>query len=207
MQYGPQIRLPLLSIVALLCVLAASAQSGRRIRKTTPAPAPVSEAMPAPDKPVAAPKPALTLIVGMDRDISYGNVQLTTYEDVLLACADRLNDNPAVEVVVASSEMGRGEAVKRAKAEKEAYVVWLQLRSEIMRSADNNQNLLIEYSVFAPITAKVATSGQTYPQLTRNRGIILNPRTSGIFGDYKLQQAAREAAERILSALHHPVRR
>jgi hypothetical protein len=36
----------------------------------------------------------------------------------------------------------------------------------------------------------------------RNKSVILNPRTSGIYGDYRLQQAAREAADRVLKAFH-----
>lgn len=192
--------------VTLSCALALG-QSGRR-PKSNPAPVAIPEPTPTPKKSSEPVKPALTLILGMERYAGYSTILMGTYDNVLRSCADRLDDNPAVKVEVAQREMGRGEAVKRAKAENEAYVAWLQIKVDSMGAdSGSSGNLVIEYWVFAPTTAKLATSGRTYPAAYRNRGVIANPRTSGIYGDYKLEQAAREAAERILSALHHPISR
>jgi hypothetical protein len=105
--------------------------------------------------------------------------------------------------------MGRSDAIKKAKAETEAYVVWIKLDEDSLtrdtRNSGNLDNLIIEYSVLAPATAKQATSGRTYTQSQRNRG-ILSPRTSSIYGDRYLILAAQEAADRILAhfQIHAP---
>ncbi|MDQ5844823.1 MAG: hypothetical protein M3539_05955 [Acidobacteriota bacterium] len=186
-----------LTLTALCAV--AMAQSGRRTTKTKSVPVTVPQPTPAPTpKATEQAKPALTLVVGMER--YYG----LTSNDVLNSCVDRLDDNRAVKVVTATGDMSRGDAIKRAKAEAEAYVVWLQLETDSMSGDNNTRNYFLEYSVFAPGTAKLTTSGRTYSQASR-KIMIPNPRRSGIYGDYQLQQAAREAADRILSALQHPL--
>jgi hypothetical protein len=106
--------------------------------------------------------------------------------------------------------MSRGNAVQKAKGEKESYVILLQVQIDTMSSNSQNSrdaDLVIEYSVLAPTTAKQLTFGRTYTQAQRNRGSILNPRTSSIYGDRYLNQAAQEAADRILAYFrsHGPV--
>jgi hypothetical protein len=106
--------------------------------------------------------------------------------------------------------MSRGDAVQKAKGEKESYVILLQVQIDTMSSNSQNSrdaDLVIEYSVLAPTTAKQLTFGRTYTQAQRNRGSILNPRTSSIYGDRYLNQAAQEAADRILAYFrsHGPV--
>ncbi len=165
-------------------------------------PVPTPEPTPTP-KPAEKPKTALTFIVGIDRYGSFASVPAAIYDGVLRSCAERLDDPESVKVEVAQRDMGRGQAIDRAKAEKEAYVVWMQIRPD-MTGVDNGpganptNTIWIEYSVFAPATAKLVTSGQTY-RGNRNRS-ILRRRTADIYGDPGLNQAAREAAERILSA-------
>jgi hypothetical protein len=181
----------------------ALAQSGRRTAKPKVAPVSTPEPSPAPTPTASAKpaeKPALRLIVGMDRYRGF------VFHDIQNACADRLDDNRSVQVIIDRNGMTRGDAIRRARAETDGYVVWLDLRTDSMSGdLDSGGNYVLEYSVFAPETAKLATSGRTYPQAFRNRSVILNPRTSGIYGDYQLQQAARQAADRILSALKHPL--
>jgi hypothetical protein len=192
-----------ISFVLTLTALCAGAmaQSGRRTTKTKPVPVSVPEPTPAPaPKPAESAKPALTLIVGMDH--YHGQA----VNNILDSFVDRLDDNRSVKVVTALGGMTRGEAVKRAKAQTEAYVVWLELRTDSMSGEIDGRSYFLEYSVFAPGTAKLATSGRSIPQTSRNTSVILNPRRSGIYGDYQLQQAAREAAARILRALlQHPL--
>jgi hypothetical protein len=105
--------------------------------------------------------------------------------------------------------MNRGEAIKLAKSQKEAYVALLDLRTEGLgsgsMSSDSYDEILIDYVVFAPETAKVSTSGRTYQRAYRKGPIVVGPRTgrtSPIYAEQMLRQAARDAAERILSALH-----
>jgi hypothetical protein len=103
--------------------------------------------------------------------------------------------------------MTRGEAVNEAKAEKEGYVVYLQLKIDGMNSVSQNaKDAVVEYFVFAPATAKVAMSGHTYARDFQNKG-ILHPNSSGVYDNYLLNQAAKAAAEQILAHFrtHKPV--
>jgi len=187
------------------------AQSGRKVRTSTPAPVSVPEPTPTPTPaaPSVKPKPRLTFLVGLDRYDGFANIPLYAYEGVLRNLTDRLADSPSVRVGAAQSDMGRSDAIQKAKAETEAYVVWIQLRDDSMnrdsRNSGSLDNLVIEYTVLAPTTAKQTTSGRTYTQSQRNRGIF-NPKTSGIYGDRYLNQAAQEAADRILAhfQIHAP---
>src|SRR5687768_10214438 len=155
----------------------------------------------------AKPKAAFTFVIGMDRYGDFPRIPLHYLSAVLNSCARRLDEPVTVEVVTATRDMSRSDAILRAKAEKEAHVVWLELQAETLsaRSRPNEDplNVTIEYSVFAPITAKRVTSGRAYPSAYRNRGVIVSPRTGGIYGgDYQLNKAAEEAADQILEHFH-----
>lgn len=197
-KYFPALRLLIFGL-ALTVASGAIAQSGRRGPKKAPAPVPMPEAAEASVKPAEKPKPALTLIVGVGRpDLFYR----ASVGNILQGFVERLREHPYIKVDVIPGDYSRAEAIRKAKSETEAYVVLLEVRSDLMRASDDSE-LLVAYSVFSPGTAKIKASGQTYPN--RNRGVILNPRTSGIYGDYRLEQAAREAADRVLKAFHlHP---
>lgn len=188
------------------CALAVLAQSGRRVRKSTPVAVSTPEPTPAPTKPAEKPKAALTFIVVMDRFGDYSRIPLYVSGGVLRACAGRLDEPDSVAVETAMRDMGRADAVRRAEAEKDAYVVWLQLRPRNLSGRtdprDDPYDVDIEYSVFAPTTANQVTSGRTFPEAYRRKGVILNPTSSGVNGDYALNQAARGAAERILDHFH-----
>ena len=192
-------------LLALMAVFAVSvsAQSGRRAPKSKSAPPPEPESVPAPVKPAEKEKEKarLTFIVGIDRDLSFVSIPTYFSEGALRACADRLDQGPSVDVDIAPRDVNRGEAVKRAKAEKEAYVVWLNLRADSMNanSGASYQDLYLEYVVFTPQTGKVATSGRTYQ---RSIGRVIGvPQTSSAAVEYALKEAGRAAAERILDAM------
>jgi hypothetical protein len=203
--YQKALRIFVVSFVAglaLVCALNAAAQSGRRTKKTTPAPVPVASQEPTPSKAAEKAKPALTLIVGMERfdNIGYNGPNQGT---VVMAACDRLNDNPAVKVEQVQRNMNRSEAIRRAKAEKEAYVVLFELETDSRTAVTVTvTDLSLQYTVFSPTTAKLKAFGRTYPQATRKGGVIVSPGSDRIYGDYKLQQAARQAAEKILDAFH-----
>jgi hypothetical protein len=192
--------------VLLTCALAVMAQSGRRVRKAEAAPVsiPTPEATPTPAATSEKQKPAFTFIVGLDRYSDFSTISLNIYSGVLRSCVDRLDDSASVIAEMSTNDMSRGDAIRKAKTEKEAYIVWLHLRSNNFsdqgRTQRDSSNVYIEYSVFAPVTGKLVTSGNTYPEAYRNRGIRLP--TSAVNGDYYLNQAARGAAERILDHFH-----
>lgn len=202
-------RLIALAALAIAFIpLTAAAQSGRRLPKPTPTPAPSPQPVQVAAKPAPKPKPALKLIVGAEQRGFMSGLPSYLTSSVLKACADRLDAEPSIEVTVSHRDVSRGEAIKTAKAEKEAYVVWLQLGSDRMdygRQTDIN-DLYLQYVVFAPMTAKVAANGRTYPQGYGTGGVIVNPgRFPGgnnlPYIEQALKQAARAAAERILDAL------
>lgn len=190
-----------------LCTLGIFGQSGRRVRKSTPAPVSTPEPTPSPAKPEEKQKPAFTFIIGTDKYGDFSRIPLHVSSGVLRACANRLDDPEPVKVEVAPRDLGRADAVLRAKAEKEAFVVWLQLRpnsfSGTTEGTDDLNNVYIEYSVFAPATGKQVTSGRTFPRSNRKGGVIVQrPGSSNVYGEYYLNEAAKEAAERILAHFH-----
>jgi len=197
-------------LIGVFCMLS-QAQSGRRLPKTaTPAPTPEekTESLTSEKKDEEKEKARLKVILGIDgRDLSYG-VPGYFYEAVLYACADRLREAPSIKLDVLTREINRGEAVKLAKSQKEAFVAFLELRANDWgrMSGDSYEEISINYTVFAPQTAKNVTSGRTYQRAVRKGGVVVGPRTGGrtspIFTEQMLKQAARDAAERILAALH-----
>jgi hypothetical protein len=193
-------------VFVLSCASTDLAQSGRHVRKPTPAPVSIPEPTPTPNASSEKPKPRFTFLAGLDRSDGFSDIPLYAYEGVLRRLTDRLAQAPLVQVGGRQSEMSRSNAIQKAKAEKEAYVVWLQLRADTTGSnTQNSLNIIIEYWVFAPTTAKVTTFGRTYTESQRNKG-ILSPRTASIYDDRYLNQAAQEAADRILAhfLLHAP---
>jgi hypothetical protein len=165
---------------------------------------PTPEATPTPAPPSEKPKPAFTFIVGLDRYGDFSRISLNAYSGVLRSCTDRLDDSLSVKAEISTNDMARSDAIRKAKEEKEAYVVWLHLRPNTFTGQtgvyDDPYNVYVEYSVFAPTTAKLATSGNTYPEAYKNRRVRVP--TSSTNGDYYLNQAARGAAERILDHFH-----
>ena len=190
----------------LLSVFTADAQSGRRLPKAAS-----STAQPTPEtKPAASSqrseKKKVSITLGINGHEMF-NVPLSFYDSILASCADRLQEAPSVQLNVSGRDMNRGDAIKLAKSQKEGYVALLELRSD-SRGASNAsyEELYLEYSVFAPETAKIAASGRAYQRVLKNRGVILNPRppggSSAVYIEQMLRQAARDAADKILSALH-----
>jgi hypothetical protein len=203
-----RIQTPLL--LALLCstlLAPVSAQSGRRLPNQKSQPSP-----PAPTK-VEAEERAddnkkddrKTSVL-----ISYTsqNLNIPQYYSGLIstACADRLQKSGGIKVQI-GREMNRKEASDFARNSAEVYVVILQLENDSMRSGDSGWNggyqdpryLLINYSVFEPKTGKSRTSGRAYPRANATDPRSL-PQTSQA-AEYRLKQAAEDAADRILKSL------
>lgn len=204
LQLSRALSLSLAATLVAICALAIFAQSGRRVRKSEAAvPVPTPEATPSPT-PTPRPEPTFTFIVAMEKFGDFSRISLNTYSGVLRSCADRLDDSNLVKAEPTSREMSRADAVRQAKSEKGAYVVWLQLRANNFSGRttvyDDPNNVYVQYAVFAPGTAKQVTSGNTYPEAYRNARIRVP--TSTTQGDYYINQAARGAAERILDHFH-----
>ncbi|HXD32049.1 MAG TPA: hypothetical protein VN643_13085 [Pyrinomonadaceae bacterium] len=200
--------LPRLIVGALICffAFASFAQSGRRGAKSPAIP------VPTPEEKKAEPKPSenltkIPVLVGASRNDVFTGIPFSIYDSVLHSCAQRLQESSAVRVQPDRNGFSRAEAVNRAKAAKEGYVVYLNLRGDDLSGgyATNLDAIFIEYSVFEHTTAKIRANGNAYQGAYRAGGVVLGPNSRGSSTaviENRLRIAAEDAAERILKALH-----
>jgi hypothetical protein len=192
-------------LVIALCAWTAHAQSGRRHVKTPPAapvPTPTPEATPVSKKADKKSDPVFS--IGTDRNDTYAMVPFTYHDAALRGCANRLREATAGAISVSDKSMNRGDAIKQAKSEKVTYVVLLTLKIDNMANSYND--LILDFVVFAPGTAKIVTTGHSYPNANRAGPLIVGPPTRGssnsIYYERMLQQAGEDAANRILKAVN-----
>lgn len=206
----------LLIAASLLLFLAAGslqAQSGRR------APKPIS---PAPPQPTPQPQPppaqAKTPVQPQTSVVVLGDISQNIYmsvpspERISRWVAKRLRDASALAVAEGDS-VSRKEAVDRAKASKDGFVVFLQFdqigfNTTMPGSArPNYDDMRINYTILSPVTGKTKSSGVVY--LTSRSSIIGIGRGQGIpicypvvtRDDFILVEASLEVAGRIMNAL------
>jgi hypothetical protein len=213
-----RIKMASVLVVASLLVFVgcrvAEAQSGRRAPKaTSPSPtvAPTPEpeqAQPARAKTPAQPQIPLLILGNISSDISFS---IPAPERMQEWVAKRLRDSSAL--AVSGGEMvSRKEAINRAKAAKEGFIIYLQfdqlgISTTPGGARPNFDDMRINYSVLAPETGKAKASGVVYLNerstlvgIGRGRNIpVCYPGVSA--DDYKLIQASLEVAARIMSAL------
>lgn len=193
-------------LFCILCVLAlgyaAEAQSGRRLKRSdvSPSPAPAIEA-PQP-APVAAPAlPRQKLIVGMDNLGRSMSIPLYMSDAVWDGFYKQFNKSSSFDITTETHMRGK-EARERARKETESYVVLLQLETDSMDSGGLGQvdlnNLVVTYAIYAPVTGKTKETGRVYVRQSRN--VLSLP--TGRNGEAQLNQAGREAADRVMLALH-----
>jgi hypothetical protein len=196
-------------LLLVLCVFVVEAQSGRRQTKPAPA-APVPTPTPEPTPPPKSQQkePDIIFFIGVDRNQAYSYYPSTYYDAVLSGCAEALRHSSA-GVDVSRNELSRGEAIKKSKASTNTYTVLLQFSDSRVGSTSSTQRddqLELEYVVFAPGTAKVVTSGRTYQSANRKGPVVMGPTgggsTSGLYREALLNKAGQDAGERILRALH-----
>jgi len=206
----PQLgRVSTAAILTIACFVIGSAftafaQSGRRVRKPAPVAVTTPEASPTPTPQKALDKPPLPVFLGVNANVTYNNIPLYFNDSVAKSCAERLSQRSGIKVEFNLRDLTRGEAVKRAKNEKQGFVVLLELRSERINTDGRNSDLsrvYIEYAVFAAGSGKQVTSGNAYQQASGLRDVIVGGSNSASAAEYRLKQAARVAAERILAVL------
>lgn len=197
-------RLLTVAIILAFCALPVQAQSGRKQNKPMPAapvPTPTPEATPTPKK--SDKESQLLFFLGADRNDSYANFPFSYYDAALSGCASRLRAGSSAGVDVSQQSVSRGDAIKKAKSENLAYLVQMKLTYDSM--ARSYDEIIVEYVVFAPTTAKVVTTGRTYLNRNRTGPVIVGPsgRTSSmLYREQLLKLAGEEAGDRILKALH-----
>ena len=196
------------TILALLifavCALSVQAQSGRRNTKPPPAapvPTPTPEPTPTPKKDEK--EAELMFLVGTDRNTAPASIPLVFHSAAQRGCADRLRSRSSAQVDMAQRDMHRGEAIEKAKASTNTYVVLLTLTMDQMSSSYDDVQL--DFVVFAPKTAKVVITGRAYVNSSRSGPVVVGPTTrlpAGVFRESWIRQAGEDAADRILKKLH-----
>ena len=189
-----------------MCAIAAPAQSGRKQPKAPPSvPVPTPTPEPTPEAKTQEKKSDLSFILGSERNSSFQSFPLSYYDAVMAGCANRLRDASSATVTVAQADMGRGDAIKKAKAETTTYVVLIKFKLDEM-TARSYDDLEVEFTVFAPQTGKVVTFGTGYQNTNRAGPIVVAPRSrgssGGLYREEFLKRVGEDVAERILKALN-----
>ena len=201
----------LLALISIfVCAIAVQAQSGRRSSNGPPTTPTVSG--PKTVEKTTAKAPKLQLLVGVEDRNPLTNVPYYLSDTVLDNCVRRLNEAAEINATQSGRGMTRADAGNKAKAEKEAYVVWLQIESDITPTAKQQKNgpdeLYVRYTIFEPATARIKQWGRTHQQIykTGQGGVSTSSKSSPLYSEYALKQAAKEAAERVLEAFEIKIR-
>ena len=166
-----------LAVVLLLFGVAleageAEAQSGRRVTKSS---APVSATPPVTVTPTESANPEAEKPLGPGQLPSKVQLlvarqptskHLHTEDQILASFVKHLNQYENIEAT-SIGDTKEGQAVERAKAETEAFVILLKFDIDSFQSGTiimNSRDLQIEYSVLAPHTGKRQTKGKVYFQ-------------------------------------------
>src|SRR6266700_7397341 len=137
--------------IAVTFAAVAQAQSGRRSAKSA-------------DKTEKPPQRKVSLLVSVEDRDQFSNIPYYLADSALDNCIDRLRDVAEISVSSSARGMSRAEAIHRAKAEKEIYVVWLQVVSEIPIGArpakKGPDELYLRYTIFEPGDVKPKAEGR-----------------------------------------------
>lgn len=149
----------------------ADAQSGRRAAKpstpvsSTPAPVVTTEsASPGAEKPLALGElPSKVRLLVARQPTSK---RLLSEDQIFASFVKQLNRYENIEAT-SVGDTKEGQAVERAKAETEAFIILLKFDIDSFQGGTiimNSHDLQIEYSVLAPHTGKRQTKGKVYFQ-------------------------------------------
>jgi hypothetical protein len=185
--------------VLMVCCLG-QAQSGRRAPKplSPPTITPPSEESEQPPSQKPTPKQQ-TLSAGMEASL---DIPLYMSDAVWNGFTERFNKVSLV-VISGDKNMNRKEASDRAKKATESPVVLLQLSTQAVggnMGQVNFEDLVVNFTIFAPRTGKVSEQGRVY--IGRNRSVLGQRLPTGRNGESQLKEAGRETANRVLSLLH-----
>jgi hypothetical protein len=203
MNYKPY-KTTLALLFFVLCALSVQSQSGRR--KTPPPPAapiPTPTPEPTPTPKNEGEKSELVFLVGTDRNTDRRGIPLGFHTAAQRGCADRLRSRSSAEVDAPHGDMGRGQAIEKAKKSTNTYVVLLTLQFDTMVNSSND--IQLDFVVFAPATAKVVLTGRSYVNANRAGPVIVGPTSrlpAGVYREQWLMDAGEEAADKILKKLN-----
>jgi hypothetical protein len=192
-----------LSVVAL-------AQSGRRQPPPVPS-APVPTPTPEPTPVKLAPPVEVRVLVTNDSSasMSLSMIDSRIVADTLL---QRLHASKSLKVETAD-RMSRDAARKRAKAEENRFVIWIELQTNGMSTSTMGgqrpypEDLHIQYIIYQPGTGATKANGNVYLRTVRSslpggRGQVPDCYPNRYYAlDIALMVGAIETADRIFSEL------
>ena len=202
-------------LISMAALEAVQAQSGRRAPKasgSTAPPAPTQPEPPPPSQPKIPAQPQTSLLVMSDISQSlYLSVPFPERAQAWLM--KRLRESSQLSVM-GGERANRSDAVKRAKASTEAFVIFLKVDesgfspSVSGRGRVSGNDVVISYSVLSPGTGKARSSGAVYlSQISTGISIgrggasipVCYPSVRG--DEHKMLLACLEIAERIMYEL------
>lgn len=200
-------------VITLVVAGVMMAQAGRHIPKgPEPTPAPVSTPSQV-YEPKAPPKPSFVLKVVSD--LPFGVYQIFPKPELMPEWAiERLRTSMLLDVRDGGI-VNRRDAVKQAKGETEAYVIWLQLQEDSFGAAGNRPGageVSIYYEILSPVTGKTKTMGtiglnrESINGRPPTSSTIVRSCHQGVYGnDFILLQASLVAAERVMASFNIPI--
>ena len=215
--------LSLVLLCALVSVVAcqqAQAQSGRRSSPVRREPLPSStSATPSPTETPATPSTKKVEGSKLNVVVTYYTENSIIQPEKALSVFDSfvrgLKKSTELNITTEKA-MNRKSAVVRASAEQETFVIWLRFQPDLRdpdhpeMSSYDNDNLILNYIVFAPITARVKADGRIYCQCRQRNTTDINsgraPKAARkkIAKEmpvvYTLEDMGSEAARRVLEA-------
>ncbi|MFL6256243.1 MAG: hypothetical protein ACJ74T_14640 [Pyrinomonadaceae bacterium] len=199
-----------LILAAVFCVAGALAQSGRKAQKPLGLPTETAKPSDPAAKPSDTKKEATlyTFVVLKDDTLSSGFDSLMR-DGVAAAFFERMKQAAGHGVEVKDGGKGRRpEARELAKKEESAFVVFFQMEETGMNTGANTdtRGLVLRTYVYTPKTADLKYSDtvfqRPYQDSARIGGVRVPVPTRGMDrypSQHQLEQAARDAADRLLS--------
>jgi hypothetical protein len=188
-------------ILPLLVVSDIAAQSGRRAAQTLPSnPASPASSEPSTKKytgPELAKK--ITLLVAMQPT----SMKFAAEAEISASFVKRLQELNGLEVT-SLGQLKHDEAIKRARAESEAFVVLMHFDVDSFQSGTiilNSHDLEVKYSVFAPQTGKQQSHGKVYFQTVGGGRLRKSEWPTGTPIKITTEAAGIEAADQLYSWL------
>ena len=201
-------------VLLAVCAAASGAQSGRRAQKTSTQPLP--EATPQGEsgsKPGAAsskPSDALVSFVVMEYNGALIGVSSMSVDDLADIFARRLGQPKAVSVTRAGRG-GRQQTRDLAKKQTDAYVVLFQVDEDTATPVSRSDyRILLRTYVYEPKTGALKFADTIYQRPYRSTASIggvrvplpTSRRIEQYPGQLQLEQAASDAADRLMSRFH-----
>lgn len=225
--YATRTLVALAAVVALaLCAFALTTNTRAQSRRAPrPAATPTPEPTPTPEsqgesESESRPRGATStkeagVIVSfliLENDNPLMSLDYMARDDIWKEFIERLGKSRAVSFTQ-GGKATRGEALKRAKLERESYVVLFEMQEERDMGGDasigrvDSRNLLLKTYVYAPQTGNLKFADTIYQRPYRDTATVGGVRIPVPSGrrierypsQRQLQQAAREAADRLMS--------